>query len=900
MTMTVRGVQSTDSTSGGVSTTLSISAPSGLTNGDFMLWQVSASSDVSFTTPSGWTLIDTATLTGEGASGNKTAVYYRVAASEGSTFTFTFGSAFITASMGIIAWYSSVAATILLDANANALNASNTTSHVAPSVTTTKPNAALHNFYSVSQSATGSPHSGMTERWDKSGSASAYCMTAIVSGTGSTGTRTMTGANETSAAITVAIAEDIVDPPDAAPTSLTATAISSTQINLAWTDNSSNEDGFQVERSPNGSTSWTLIATTAANATTYSNTGLTEATTYYYRVRATNASGNSGYTSVASALTYPAAPTSLTATAIDDTQTDLSWTDNSAGETGFKVERSANGTTGWTQIGTTAANDTTYSDTGLSPGATWYYRVCAYNATGNSAYSNVVSVTTHAAPQTVYDVGAVVSFDWDYNGTYTDETGYLVSAKGTQRVAPPSQSITASQGQVAQCTLILNNSTGRFSSLNSGGALYGYVGQGKAYQVPVIVQLSSVAAGASPSYVVVFRGYARIPSEVTLNPDQAKTITFDCRGLEDILLNKKTRTSQADFRTYRDEGVTESQFLTALIEDNAPDLTALADGGLVTLPWAWIDNESVLEALWALAAACGGRVYGVPAGGTGYVAYENAAHWLYAPHDTSQMSYARATGYKALELIWNDTEIAQEVAVSWTEREVGGDDTLYDSDRIVSPAGETITVWANFDAPAYAITAITTTAGTNGGADLSGSVSITPTYYAQSTKLIIANSGGVQANVKVKITGKAAQDGASQTVSEESADSFWTNRVGRTRKVSGNKWVQSAGHANFLLDFIQSRQYLPSLQAKLRGCPGIASRKIGDRITITDSELYLSATDFWVTAISWSYSSRGYVQELEAYRCTDLFPYVGASPGYFIIGTNKLGAADALRGRVFF
>jgi len=74
----------------------------------------------------------------------------------------------------------------------------------------------------------------------------------------------------------------------AAPTGLTATPVSTTQLNLSWTDNSINETGFQIE-SPVG----TLIHTTAANVTSYSHSGLTCNTTYTYSLTATNAFGNS-------------------------------------------------------------------------------------------------------------------------------------------------------------------------------------------------------------------------------------------------------------------------------------------------------------------------------------------------------------------------------------------------------------------------------------------------------------------------------------------------------------------------------------------------------------------------------------------------------------------------------
>lgn len=97
---------------------------------------------------------------------------------------------------------------------------------------------------------------------------------------------------------------DVADSPPAAPSNLVATAISASRIDLAWTDNSANEAGFVIERSPNGTTGWlALTPTTAPGVTSYADTGLTDETAYHYRVKATNAAGDSAYTSVASATT---------------------------------------------------------------------------------------------------------------------------------------------------------------------------------------------------------------------------------------------------------------------------------------------------------------------------------------------------------------------------------------------------------------------------------------------------------------------------------------------------------------------------------------------------------------------------------------------------------------------
>lgn len=88
----------------------------------------------------------------------------------------------------------------------------------------------------------------------------------------------------------------------AAPSSLSATATSSSQINLAWSDNSSNETQFRIERKT-GAGSYSFLTNKGAGSTSHSNTGLTASTTYTYRVRAENASGNSAWSNEDSATT---------------------------------------------------------------------------------------------------------------------------------------------------------------------------------------------------------------------------------------------------------------------------------------------------------------------------------------------------------------------------------------------------------------------------------------------------------------------------------------------------------------------------------------------------------------------------------------------------------------------
>jgi titin len=301
-------------------------------------------------------------------------------------------------------------------------------------------------------------------------------------------------------------------------------AVSSSQINLTWTDNASNEDGFEIERSLDG-TNFTAIATNAANLTTYSDTGLSPSTTFYYRVRAFNAVNQTGYSNLASARTFdvppptptgltalagnaqvslnwsastgatsnnvkragtsggpytviataitltsytdntvangttyyyvvsavnsagesadsnqasatplaplpPSAPSGLTATTISSSQINLSWSDNSNDETSFKIERSTNGIN-FTQIAVTASNATAFSDSGLAPATTYYYRVRASSSAGDSAYSNLSSATTLAVPPAAPSAltataGSTSQINLAWSDNATNEQGFKI------------------------------------------------------------------------------------------------------------------------------------------------------------------------------------------------------------------------------------------------------------------------------------------------------------------------------------------------------------------------------------------------------------------------------------------------------------------------------------------
>jgi uncharacterized repeat protein (TIGR02543 family) len=200
------------------------------------------------------------------------------------------------------------------------------------------------------------------------------------------GTASSAASNEASATTMIFVAT---------PTTLVAKAASATQVNLTWVDKSTNETGFSIERRLGTTGVWAEIGTVGAGIKAYSDTSVDPNTSYGYRVRAIADDAVSAYSNIVSVKTpiYVAAPTDLVATSASATSIGLTWTDNADNESGYKIERRLSTVTTWTVVATTLANVTSYTNTGLTTGRTYIYRVRAYKSTTYSSYSDEATVT---------------------------------------------------------------------------------------------------------------------------------------------------------------------------------------------------------------------------------------------------------------------------------------------------------------------------------------------------------------------------------------------------------------------------------------------------------------------------------------------------------------------------
>jgi titin len=214
--------------------------------------------------------------------------------------------------------------------------------------------------------------------------------------------------------------------------------MSESSIELTWTDMSSDETGFVIERSTSTSGPWGRFSV-GPNVASFTDSGLSASTTYIYRLAAQNSDGISTYVGPVGAMTMvagislPTAPSGLVATSAASDSISLSWLDNSNNETGFRIERGTTSTGPFTQIATTSTGVTTYSDTGLTASTTYYFRVRANNSAGDSAFSSVATATTlttttrPVAPSSLAATAASsssISLSWVDNSN--NETGFRI------------------------------------------------------------------------------------------------------------------------------------------------------------------------------------------------------------------------------------------------------------------------------------------------------------------------------------------------------------------------------------------------------------------------------------------------------------------------------------------
>lgn len=226
------------------------------------------------------------------------------------------------------------------------------------------------------------------------------------------------------------------------PVKVRITSAGPDNLTLTFYDQANNETNFIVERATALAGPYSQVANlptpngVVLNEVSFIDTGLVSGTTYYYRVAANNASGASVFSLWAQGSPHSvnlSAPSNLVATGVSSSQINLTWNDT-ANETGYRTQRAKDAAfTVEPALFQVGANITSFANTGLTQGITYYYRVFAFDGAGNtSVASNTASATPQgasppAAPTTLVVKSVsrtAISIGWKDNAT--NEQGFYV------------------------------------------------------------------------------------------------------------------------------------------------------------------------------------------------------------------------------------------------------------------------------------------------------------------------------------------------------------------------------------------------------------------------------------------------------------------------------------------
>lgn len=187
-----------------------------------------------------------------------------------------------------------------------------------------------------------------------------------------------------------------------APSNLEAEPQELSYIKVKWNDNSDNEEGFYIERSyvNDSSASWETIGSAGQNVRQFYDYWVTNNVTYYYRAYAYAGNVRSDYSNIAYTTAIidtsiiPRAPSNLIISDTTSTSITINWQDNSANEYGFIIARRTQDEVTFRYIDTVGTDILTYQEVGLTPDVLYFYKVCSYNGSGLSDFTNTVSAVT--------------------------------------------------------------------------------------------------------------------------------------------------------------------------------------------------------------------------------------------------------------------------------------------------------------------------------------------------------------------------------------------------------------------------------------------------------------------------------------------------------------------------
>lgn len=512
---------------------------------------------------------------------------------------------------------------------------------------------------------------------------------------------------------------------------------------------------------------------------------------------------------------------------------------------------------------------------------------------------------------TTRQVNITVEVDWARTGAWFNESNRVISAQGQHSLVAPDALLAGGRGAVATARVMLANDDGRYSLGNPYSPLDGVLSSGVTFApVRIHVTVDGVAHR-------IFTGVIRELNESGGTATESATVTLECRGREEILLNDLRSTLLVNFLADNSQAHTEDFHIVRLLEmagmvDGTdfvtrsyaaahPGVRATIDNGIFPIRYVWLDEESVLDQIWEMVAACGGWFY---CDADGKLHYHNL---------TTITSAALTQHYGAQTTLWLDQTNLAGIMIARPARELYSDVTVEvmlrqplpsaeiwkpDAPIVVQP-GVSSTIWATLSAPLASTPTLMATAVNAYGATLP-EVTVTPTYYTQRVKLVLSNPTNQIAYFTAStmhLNGQLLDSATSLEIEENSAASFWNGRPRRRRRIKQNAYIQSDTQAQTLARYFLRRQERPQPHVSAQNVdrPDI---RLGHPVQINYQDAIIATPISGIVAgLDWRCDRNGFRQNIAVLETDSLM--ASHSP-FFVLGTHRLGASGVDTAYLFY
>lgn len=487
-------------------------------------------------------------------------------------------------------------------------------------------------------------------------------------------------------------------------------------------------------------------------------------------------------------------------------------------------------------------------------------------------------------------VSFYVELDYNFDGTFTDESDNVVSFNVERSISGIGNPFLASSGRIDRAVVTLSNIDRRFNSKVDTGALYSLIQDGQIFHVPIRVGINT-----GGSDYRIFTGICKIPVEPNANPKSGRNIQITAYSNEEKHINNRLSLSVDQAYAWYNDLPTESETINFILDTIGESGYTLESGIYPIFPYYF--EKSAMQILWDVAKSGGGFLF---TDRLGKFRFFNASHFA----GVSSLETFSRDQFGQVTLSYPDINLAKTIKINGETVAVGASKEVFNAGSTYTiPPNDSLEIEIAFDDPSYNIINILYDALSLSGADISADISLAYSFTVESAILTFTSVNAGYCIITNLVINGVPFEFTSFKVTKISGETFWSDRVNSNLVTNVNgTYIQSEAVASSLGNLILGAQQYPNAMLQIQDLVYDSSLELLDVITIFDNTVSTEALDIVITDLDYSFAaSSGARINVKGIDLSKLYPYlVDGVSEYFIIGTNELGSTATLKGRLFY